>query len=81
MQISHDFFATTTCPIHQVQCITVACRGPVMPGRLRDCMPPYQILILNSGVSSALLLDIRCLWRHNMTSYSRLQTNAFPKFV
>ena len=21
MQISHDFIATTTCPIHQVQCI------------------------------------------------------------
>jgi len=28
-----------------------------------------------------LLLDIRCLWRHNMTSYSRLQINVLAKFV
>jgi len=28
-----------------------------------------------------IVTAIRCLWRHNMTSYSRLQTNAMTKFV
>jgi len=51
------------------------------PGRLLDCMPPYQILVLSSGVWWSLLLNIRCLWRHNTTSYSRLQTNGLTKFV
>jgi len=51
------------------------------PGRLLDWMPPYQILVLSSGVWWSLLLDIRCLWRRNMTSYSRLQTNVLAKFV
>jgi len=31
------------------------------PGRLLDWMPPYQILVLSSGVWWSLLLDIRCL--------------------
>jgi len=43
------------------------------PGRLLDWMPPYQILVLSSGVWWSLVLDIRCLWRHNVTSYSGLQ--------
>jgi len=51
------------------------------PGRLLDWMPLYQILVLNSGVWWSLLLDMRCLWRHNMTSYSRLQTNVLAKLV
>jgi len=37
-------------------------------GRLLDCMPPYQILVLSSSVWRSLLLDIRCLqgiiWSH-----------------
>jgi len=36
---------------------------------------------LRSGVWWWLLLDIRCLWRHNMTSYSRLQTKVLAMFV
>jgi len=46
-------------------------------------MPPYQILVLSSGVGPwwSLLPNIRCLWRHYMTSYSRLQTNILAKFV
>jgi len=28
-----------------------------------------------------LLLDLRCLWRHNVTSHSRFQTNVLAKFV
>jgi len=44
------------------------------PMRLLNWMPPYQMLVLSSGVWWRLLLDICCLWRHNMTSYSRLQT-------
>jgi len=44
-------------------------------------MPPYQILVLNSGVRWSLLLDIRCLWRHHMMSYSHLQTSVLAKFV
>jgi len=50
-------------------------------GRLLDWMPPSQFMVLSSGVKWSLLLDIRCLWRHNMTSYSRLQTNVLAKFV
>jgi len=51
------------------------------PGRLLDWMPPYQILVLISGagLSWSLLLDV--LWRHNMTSYSCLQTKVLGKFV
>jgi len=50
-------------------------------GRLLDWMAPYQILVLSSGVYWSFLLDIRSLWRHKTTSYSRLQTNIFAKFV
>jgi len=50
-------------------------------GRLLDWMPPYQNLVLSSGVWWSLLLHIRCLWRHNMTSYSRVQPNVMAKFV
>jgi len=51
------------------------------PGRLLDCMPPYHILVLSSGVWWELLLDMRCLLHHTMTSFSRLQTNVLAKFV
>jgi len=51
------------------------------PGRLLVCMPPYQILALSSGLWWSLLLDMHCLWRYNMTSYSCLQTNVLTKFV
>jgi len=44
-------------------------------------MPPYQILALSGGVWWPLLLHIHCLWHHNMTSYTRLQTNVLAKFV
>ena len=44
-------------------------------------MHPYQILVLSSGVWWSLLRDIRCLWRHNMTLFSRSQTNVLAKFV
>jgi len=42
---------------------------------------PYQILVLSSGVWWSLSLDIRCLWRHNITTYSHLQNNILMKFV
>jgi len=61
--------------------LTVACRGMVMPGATTWLVAPYQILVLNSGIWWRLLLDIRCLWRHNMTTYSRLHTNVLAKFV
>jgi len=51
------------------------------PGWLFDWMLPSRILVLSSGVWWSLLLDIRCLWRHNMTSYSPLQTNVLANFV
>jgi len=51
------------------------------PERLLDWMPPYQILVLSSGVWWSLFLAMHCLWRHSMTLYSRLQTNVLPKFV
>ena len=51
------------------------------PGRLLDCMSPYQILVLSSGIWWSLSLDIRYLWRHKVTSYWRWQTNVLAKFV
>ena len=59
----------------------VACRGLVMPAATAWLDAPYQIPVLNSGIWWPLLLDIRCLWRQNMTPYSRLQTNVLAKFV
>ena len=61
---------------------TVTCRGLVMPGATAWLDAPYQILVLSSSVGLwwSLLLDIRCLWRHNRTSYSRLQTIVLAKF-
>jgi len=61
--------------------VLVACRGLVVPGATAWLYPAYKILELSSGVWWSLLLDIRCLWRHNMMSYSRLQTNVLAKFV
>jgi len=46
------------CSCMYAQSQTVACRGP---GRLLDCMPPYQILILSSGVYA--ICDV-ATWRH-----------------
>ena len=49
-----------------------------------DCLivcPLLPILVLSSGIWWSLLLDICNLWGHNMTSYSRLQTNVLAKFV
>jgi len=61
---------------------TVACRIWWCPGPLLDCMPPTKFKYWAwSGVWWSWLLDIRCLWRHNMTSYSRLQINVLVKFV
>jgi len=56
------------------------CRGLVMPGATAWLYAPYQILV---AVAYAGHCDwmIRCLRRHNMTSYSRLQTHVFAKFV
>ena len=52
---------------------SVACRGLKMPGATAWLDAPYQVLVLSSGVWWSSLLDMRCLWRRNMTSYSRLQ--------
>jgi len=52
-----------------------------MCGAIARLYAPYQILILSSSVWWSLLLNIRCLQRHNMTSYLRLQTNVMAKFV
>ena len=51
------------------------------PGRLLPWMPPYQILVLRSGVWWSMLLDIHCLWCHNMTSYSRWQTPSWRSLM
>ena len=48
-------------------------RGLVMPGVISWLDAPHQILVLSSGVWWSLLLDIRWLWRHIVTSYSGLQ--------
>jgi len=51
------------------------------PGRLLEYMPPYEIIVLSSAVCWSWLLDIRCLCRRNMMSYSRVQTNVLATFV
>jgi len=38
-------------------------------------------LYLSSRVWWSSLLDMLCLWRHNITSYSLFQTNVLAKFV
>jgi len=60
---------------------TLACRGLVMPGATASLYAPLTLFVLSSGVWWSLLLDIRCLRCHNMTSYSRLQTNVLAKIV
>jgi len=47
-----------------------------MPGVTACLDARYQILVLSSAVWWSLLLEIRCLWRHNTT----LQTNILAKF-
>jgi len=34
-----------------------------------------------SGVWWSFLFGVRCLWRHNLTSYSCFQTKVLAKFV
>jgi len=34
-----------------------------------------------SAIWWALVVGVRCLWRHNLTSYSCFQTNVFAKLV
>jgi len=61
----------------------VACRGLVMPGATAWLDTPLP----NSSIEQwrkpmvVILPNIRCLWRHDMTSNSRLQTNVLVKFV
>jgi len=51
-------------------------------GQLLDWISlPNCSSLLNSGVWWSLLLDVHCLWRHIMTSNSRLQTNVLVKFM
>jgi len=33
------------------------------------------------GIWWSFVFDVRCLWRHNLTSYSCFQTNILAKFV
>jgi len=42
---------------------------------------PYSSKLLSSATWWSLLLDMRCLWRHNITAYLRLQTNGLAKLV
>ena len=61
----------------------VTCRGLVMPRPTAWLYAPLpnSSTVLSSGVWWSLLLDIRSLWRHNMTLYSYLQNNVLAKFV
>jgi len=34
-----------------------------------------------SGICWSFVFGVRCLWRHNLTSYSCFQTNVLAKFV
>ena len=60
------------------------CSGVQRSGDARgDCF--IGCPLLNSSIKQwrmvVLLLDIRCLWRHNMTSNSCLQINVLAKFA
>jgi len=60
---------------------SVVCRGLMMPGTTSWLYAPLPNSSIEQCVRWSLLLDIRCLWCHNTTSYSRLQTNVLAKFV
>jgi len=34
-----------------------------------------------SGIWLLFVFGVRCLWRHNLTSYSRFQTNVLAMFL
>ena len=61
--------------------VPVACRGLAMPGATARLDGPLPSSSIEQCVWWSLLLYMRCLWRHNMTSYSCLQTNVLSKFV
>ena len=60
---------------------SVACRGLVMPRATAWLDAPLLSSSIEQWRMVVLLLDLRCLWRHNMTSHSRFQTNVLAKFV
>jgi len=57
----------------------VACRGLVMPGATAWSDAPLPNFSIQQW--RMVVMFTGCLWRHNMTSYSRLQTNVLEKFV
>jgi len=52
-----------------------------MPGTTAWLDAPFLSSSIEQWRMVVLLLDLRCLLRHNMTSHSRFQTNVLAKFV
>jgi len=52
-------------------------------GAWGDCMTvcPLPNFSIEQWRMAVIVTDTRYLWRHNMTPYSRLQTNTLAKFV
>jgi len=78
-------YSLSTICLLQLKCntrnATLACRCLVMPGATAWLDAPLPNSSIEKWCMVSLLLDICCLWRHSMTSYSLLQTNVLAKFV
>ena len=61
--------------------VTVACRGLMMSGATAWLDAPLPNSSIEQWRMVVIVTGISCLWRHNMTSYSHLQTNVLAKFV
>jgi len=79
--VTHKVFFAMFPKMKTFQFWSVASRGLVMLGATAWLNSSCLILVLSSSVWCSLLRDIRCLWRHNMTSYSCLQTNVLVDLV
>jgi len=58
----------------------VACRGLMRPGATVGWYGFFKILVSKHWRMAAIVTEYILLWRHKMTSYSRMQTNVFVKF-
>ena len=71
-------FVVGTIPL---SCASVACRSLVIPGSTAWLDSRFLSSSLEQWRMVVLLLNLRYMWRHNVNSHSRFQTNVLAKFV
>jgi len=59
----------------------VACRGLMRPGATVGWYAFFKILVLKHWRTVAIVTGYILLWRHKMTSYSRMQTNFLSSLL